>query len=96
MGIFKSFLSTTEGVDNAPLHRLENLSGYHLQANDGEIGKVRQVYFDDERWIVRYFVVRTGSWLSRREVLVTPSVRNMKETCLRTMDLILKNKKGSK
>jgi len=57
-----------------PLHQLGNLSGYHLQANNGEFGKVRQVYFDDEKWIVRYFVVRTGSWLLGREVLIIPSV----------------------
>jgi len=29
-------------------------------------------YFDDEKWEIRYLVVNTGAWLSRREVLVSP------------------------
>jgi hypothetical protein len=33
---------------------------------------VRDFYFDDEHWTVRYFVVNTGSWLFGREVLVAP------------------------
>ena len=54
------------------LHRLTNLKGYGLDAEDGEIGKVEEVYFDDQSWAVRYFVVRTGGWLLGREVLIAP------------------------
>lgn len=39
---------------------------------NGEIGKVREFYFDDETWTVRYLVVETGSWLSGRSVLIVP------------------------
>lgn len=56
------------------LRKLDDLTGYQLQAHDGEIGKVKHIYFDDERWVVRYFVVRTGSWLFGNEVLITPNV----------------------
>jgi len=56
------------------LRRLADIIGYSLHARDGEIGKLRQVYFDDERWTVRYFVVHTGSWLLGRDVLVVPAV----------------------
>lgn len=48
------------------------LNGCHVAANDGEIGKVCNVYFDDERWTVRYLIVDTGGWLSGRQVLVSP------------------------
>jgi hypothetical protein len=41
-------------------------------ATDGAIGDVRDLYFDDEAWAVRYLVVETGSWLSSRMVLVSP------------------------
>jgi len=41
-------------------HRLSDLKGYSLSARDGEIGKLEQVYFDDRRWVVRYFLVHTG------------------------------------
>jgi hypothetical protein len=55
-------------------HELETLKGYSLQASDGEIGKITDVWFDDDRWTVRYLVVRTGGWLRGREVLLSPAV----------------------
>lgn len=55
------------------LRRLKNLTGHKLQARDGEIGKLKQIYFDDRRWIVRYFVVQTGNWLIGQEVLIVPA-----------------------
>ena len=56
------------------LYRLDELVGFSLEAQDGEIGKIVEIYFDDTYWTVRYFVVDTGSWLSRREVLIAPTV----------------------
>jgi len=56
------------------LRNLKNLHGFKLKARDGEIGKLKQVYFDDRRWKVRYFVVQTGNWLLGQEVLITPSM----------------------
>jgi hypothetical protein len=52
------------------LRKLQDLKGYRLHASDGQIGKLREVYFDDHRWSVRYLVVETGSWLLERQVLV--------------------------
>jgi len=43
-----------------------------VHALDGDVGKVRDVYFDDERWVVRYLVVESGGWLTGREVLLSP------------------------
>ncbi len=54
------------------LKRLGEISGYGLRATDGEIGTVKDLYFDDVRWVVRYLVVDTGTWLSSREVLIAP------------------------
>ena len=48
------------------------LKDYPLFARDGQVGKLRQVYFDDEQWVVRYFVVHAGSWLFGRDVLIAP------------------------
>lgn len=55
-------------------HPLNKLTGYHLQAQDGEVGRLKQIYFDDQYWVVRYFVVRTGAWLTGRDVLIVPAV----------------------
>lgn len=54
------------------LHRLKKLHGMTLSAIDGEIGKVKDVYFDDVSWGVRYLIVDTGGWLSNRKVLISP------------------------
>jgi hypothetical protein len=52
----------------------QTLRGCTLAASDGEIGSVREFYFTDEQWKVRYLVVDTGSWLGGRRVLVVPAV----------------------
>src|SRR5438105_10034599 len=39
---------------------------------DGDKGCVVDVYFDDERWSVRYLVVDTGHVMPEHRVLITP------------------------
>lgn len=53
--------------------KLGVLVGYGLHAKDGAIGALEEIYFDDEHWTTRYFVVRTGKWLHGRRVLLVPS-----------------------
>ena len=55
------------------LRPLSALQGYSLHARDGEIGRLREVFFDDRDWMVRYFVAQTGIWLGK-EVLILPSM----------------------
>ena len=43
-----------------------------LAALDGEIGHVKDLYFDDKSWVVRYVVADTGNWLKSRLVLLSP------------------------
>jgi len=52
--------------------RIGELAGYTIQATDGELGRVDEVYFDDRGWTVRYLVVKTGGWLFGRRVLLSP------------------------
>jgi hypothetical protein len=60
------------------LRAFNDLRGLSLGALDGEIGSVKDAYFDDAQWTLRYFVVTTGSWLSGRDVLIAPpSVRGV-------------------
>ncbi|MEO6280293.1 PRC-barrel domain-containing protein [Roseateles sp.] len=59
------------------LRNLKDLENYKISATDGEIGHVKDFYFEDDAWAVRYFVVDTGTWLSSRQVLISPiSVRH--------------------
>jgi uncharacterized protein YrrD len=48
------------------------LHGYTLHSRDGEIGTVKEFYFDDRHWTVRYLVAETGTWLFGRKVLISP------------------------
>jgi len=43
-----------------------------IGATDGEIGHIRDAYFDDHEWTLRYLVVNPGSWLTGRWVLISP------------------------
>ncbi len=54
------------------LRDAKHLLGYSIRATDGEIGSVADLYFDDERWAIRYLVVDTGGWLTGRKVLISP------------------------
>jgi hypothetical protein len=54
------------------LRSIKQLYGDKLGASDGEIGHVKDFYFDDRSWAVRYVVADTGSWLPGRQVLISP------------------------
>ena len=45
--------------------------GHNLQATDGVLGHVEDFFFDDATWTIRYLVVKTGSWLFGRDVLIS-------------------------
>jgi hypothetical protein len=54
------------------LRSVKQVYGDKLGASDGEIGRVKDFYFDDQNWVVRYLVADTGSWLPGRKVLISP------------------------
>lgn len=48
------------------------LKGYKINALDSEMGSVKEFYFDDRFWTVRYLVVETGNWFNSKQVLISP------------------------
>ena len=54
------------------LRSIQQFYGDKLGASDGEIGHVKDFYFDDRNWAIRYLVADTGSWLPGRLVLISP------------------------
>ena len=54
------------------LIQAKKFKSFTLRARDGDIGKAKEFYFDDENWTVRYLVANTGGWLSCRLVLISP------------------------
>jgi len=54
------------------LRSVNEIIGYVLEAENGEIGRCKDFLFDDRHWAVRYMVADTGKWLPGRKVLVSP------------------------
>lgn len=48
------------------------VTGYYIQARDGDIGHVEDFLVDDQDWAIRYMVVDTRNWLPGKKVLVSP------------------------
>ena len=55
---------------------MKDMEGCSINATDGIIRHVKDYYFDDEAWVIRYLVVETGPWLSSRKVLISPMAIN--------------------
>jgi sporulation protein YlmC with PRC-barrel domain len=51
---------------------LRELHGAAIDATDGHIGSLHDLYFDDRSGHIRYFVVDTAKWLPGRRVLIAP------------------------
>jgi hypothetical protein len=58
--------------EESHLRSIKEVTGYHIQASDGEIGHVEDFIVDEEVWSLRYIIVDTRNWLPGRKVLVSP------------------------
>lgn len=58
------------------LNKATELKNYKLSCIDGEIGEVKEFYFDDNIWAIRYLIVNTGNWLTGRQVIISPNALN--------------------
>jgi hypothetical protein len=54
------------------IRSIKKLLGHPLGAADGHIGHIKDFYFDDALWVVRYLVADTGTWITGRLVLISP------------------------
>jgi hypothetical protein len=54
------------------IRSIKQIRGYKLGALDCTIGHVKDFYFDDLNWAVRYLVADTGTWIPCRQVLISP------------------------
>jgi len=65
------------------LHKIKDLQGDAIHAEDGEVGSVDDLYFDDEYWDVRYLVVNTRRWIPGPKYLVSPIAIDRERTLAR-------------
>ncbi|HET6556918.1 MAG TPA: PRC-barrel domain-containing protein [Prolixibacteraceae bacterium] len=65
------------------LIKANSIKNYKLLSTDGEVGKVKEFFFDDQFWTVRYLIADTGNWLTGKLVLISPyaiqSIDNVEE-----------------
>ncbi|MCU1236095.1 MAG: PRC-barrel domain containing protein [Candidatus Solibacter sp.] len=61
-----------ESMDSHLRSSLE-VTGYHIEASDGEIGHLDGFVVDDESWAIRYIEVATRNWWPGKKVLFSPS-----------------------
>ncbi|MDP3334174.1 MAG: PRC-barrel domain-containing protein, partial [Methylococcaceae bacterium] len=54
------------------LRSTHDVSGHHIQAEDGDIGHVDDFIIDDETWTIRYLIINTQNWWPGKKVLVSP------------------------
>lgn len=72
------------------LQNTEELYGSKLVALDGDIGHIKDFYFDDNIWVIRYAVADTGSWLAERVVLLSPHAFGTLDPFARTLQINLR------
>ncbi|EEF59920.1 PRC-barrel domain-containing protein [Pedosphaera parvula] len=57
---------------NSHLRSTQEVTGYQLQALDGEIGHVEDFLIDEVNWAIRHLIVTTGHSWSGKNVLIPP------------------------
>ncbi|MEO8326400.1 MAG: PRC-barrel domain-containing protein [Nitrospirota bacterium] len=56
---------------NPHLRSANEVQGYYIGAQDGEIGHVDDFIVEDTTWAIRYLVVDTHNWLPGKKVLIS-------------------------
>jgi 6-phosphogluconolactonase (cycloisomerase 2 family) len=63
----------TDSNDNGPhLHSIAEVTGYRIDATDGEIGHVENFLLESATWDICYLVVDTRNWWPGKHVLMSP------------------------
>ncbi|MBD3384101.1 PRC-barrel domain containing protein [candidate division KSB1 bacterium] len=65
-------VETHEETGDPHLRSTREVSGYHIEASDGEIGHVEDFIVDDDNWIIRYLVIDTRNILPGKKVIISP------------------------
>ena len=48
----------------------QQVGGYHIRANDGDIGHVADFIFDDQCWQISHLLIDTHNWVGGEKVLL--------------------------
>lgn len=59
-------------AEDQHLRSSREVTGYYIEASDGEIGHVEDFLVDDSHWAIRYMVIDTRNWWPGKKVVVAP------------------------
>jgi hypothetical protein len=65
---------STMATHDPTLRSASEITGYHIDALDGEVGHVEDLLADEDGWSIRYLVVDTRNWLPGKKVLLLPGL----------------------
>jgi hypothetical protein len=68
----REVLARARASGDPHLQNANAVTGYAIQAADGEIGHVEDFLVDDKAWAIRYMIVDTRNWWPGKKVLVSP------------------------
>lgn len=54
------------------MRSIRNVTGYYIEATDGDLGHVDDFIVDTSEWAIRYMIVDTRNWWPGKKVLVSP------------------------
>jgi len=54
---------------------LKSFSRFSVAGIDGKVGKIQEIFFDDLCWNIRYWVVNSGTWLSKKDLLISTQTK---------------------
>jgi hypothetical protein len=72
IGIILDPEATPDRQEESHLHSCNAVTGYHIEAIDGDIGHVTDFLVDEETWAIRYLIVDTSNWWLGHQVLIAP------------------------
>ena len=57
---------------DAHLRSISAVTGYHIEATDGEIGHVDGFLVEANNWRIRYIIISTRNWWPGKKILISP------------------------
>ncbi|MEZ6046428.1 MAG: PRC-barrel domain-containing protein [Planctomycetaceae bacterium] len=63
----------TEFIRNShedQLRSLNEIKGYSIQCDEGELGHIEELIVDTDSWTLRYVTIDTGRWLPGKKVII--------------------------
>jgi hypothetical protein len=68
-----AMLRDKKGPSDPHLRSLAEVTGYTIEATDGDMGHVESFLIDDQSWDIRYLLADTRNWWFGRHVLLSPA-----------------------